>query len=711
MAPRHPSSPTPEGQPNVRVVPIRPPDSTQITKKLPKSFDNSPTSPTSVSVMNPSVEQIQRTLKLVAKPAPMNSLLASATKLTQKKAADAGFRKFAAQQVEWQSDAWAMYDLVGELRFVVDNLASRSSKAHFYVGEQSEKNVDLPQVTENQELADLLSTIGGGQSGLSRIIERLVANLKIPGEGWLVGLPKDMIPQDEDDAEDHRVTSSAGQAVEMTPPKKRINRDPTINRRTGADRNEGTDTPHTQDGRSSGAANDDPSGLENYQWQMLSISEVSFDVKGQVVLELGPTESEKLLANPDDLFLVRVHKPHPERGWQADSATRASLSVLRELVGLTMHISAQVDSRLAGAGVFIVPESYSRAVKRSMGLADDDPDDPVTDALMQAMLTPISDRSAASALVPLVITAPDESAQHFRHITFDKGLDTNALSLREESIRRFALGMDCPPELLLGTNAMNHWGGWLMREDVVRAHVEPTLALICDALTSQFLRPVIEENFPELDAEKYVVWYDVEHLIMRASSGQDAKDLYDRDELGGDTLRRANGFDETDAPTEEDSDQLAIDAVFEMIKVNPGLMRRPGVDVLVRQVQALLDGEPLGSNEMVAQAVEAEVEATEIEEEAGVEIGTEEQQEDPNAEAEAAAAMDPDNLTSTPSAAPASTAGVGSTPATSGRPPSFAAFNAHDLGPELADLKGSLSSRYKKPTNADDGPTIEMEGV
>src|SRR5690606_37614699 len=139
--------------------------------------------------------------------------------------------------------------------------------------------------------------------------------------------------------------------------------------------------------------------------------------------------------------------------------------------------------------------------------------------------------SAASALVPLVLRVPDESADKFKHITFDKGLDSNALELRSESIRRLALGLDCPPELLLGTNSMNHWGGWLMREDVVRAHIEPTLALICDALTIQYLRPVIEENFPELNANDYVIWYDVEHMIIRASNGQDAKDLYGMDEI------------------------------------------------------------------------------------------------------------------------------------------------------------------------------------
>lgn len=614
----------------------------------------------SASVLNPSVEQIQRSLQQSPKPLPLQSLLASAAMITSKQTSDSGFRKAAAQSGEWQTDAWAMYDLVGELRFVVDNLASRSSKAHFYVGKLSDKSTDEPDVTDNQELQELLGSIGGGQSGLSRIVERLVANLKVPGEGWLAGIPDALMPAEEETDE-----ADEGKRIQQ---RSVVNREQQREEHVNADKDGGYD-------------------LEDYSWRMLSVSEVGFDVNGQVTIELGPTESEKLKLNADDIFLVRVHKPHPERAWVADSATRANLPVLRELVGLTMHISAQVDSRLAGAGVFIVPESYSRAVKRSMGLADDSPEDPVTQGLMEAMLTPIGDRAAASALVPLVLTVPDESADKFRHITFDKGLDTNAINLRSESIRRLALGLDCPPELLLGTNSMNHWGGWLMREDVVRAHIEPTLALVCDALTTQFLRPVIEENFSDLNPEDYVIWYDVEHLIIRASTGQDAKELYNLGEVSGDTLRRANGFDDTDAPEASDSLKEATDAVFEMVKQNPGLMRRPGIDVLVRQVKALLDGQPLGADDMVAQAAEAEKTAQDTEEATGVKVESGGDGEEAEGEGGESAA---------PAEAPTADAGVGSTPATSGGVPRMKHLAIHSIDDDtFKGVRGSLRQRFE----------------
>ena len=55
-----------------------------------------------------------------------------------------------------------------------------------------------------------------------------------------------------------------------------------------------------------------------------------------------------------------------------DSPVRAALPILRELVGLTQHVSAQIDSRLAGAGMLVMRASASRAVaSRSSGSGSD----------------------------------------------------------------------------------------------------------------------------------------------------------------------------------------------------------------------------------------------------------------------------------------------------------------------------------------------------
>jgi hypothetical protein len=511
-----------------------------------------------------------------------NAIVASAVRITNKTVASTSFRRTTHES--WQDDGWSMYDLVPELRFVSTTLAQRTSKAKLFIGQVADDPNTDPTPVEDDGMKQILEALGDGHLGMSRLVERLTINLFIPGDGWLVGIPKDLIEESDAERDAREVNAGGGSKPslqrgygDIVSPQ-RVDRAPNANPASEVD-----DEPLDQ------------STLDSLDWRMLSIAEVQFIQGDLVQLRLGPTEQEIIRANPDDLYLIRVWRPHPKYWWSADSPTRSALPVLRELVGLTMHISAQVDSRLAGAGLFIVPESAARAAKRAAGLPDDSAEDPFTDALIQSMLTPIGDRSNASAVVPLVVTSPDDVADKFNHITFDKPLDTEARPLREEAIRRLALGLDAPPELLLGTDGMNHWGAWLVQEEVVTAHIEPPLQLICDALTTQYLRPILVANGKSIDeAEKYVIWYDVSDLIVRPNRSADAQVLYEKGAISAKALRKANGFDEDDAPAEE-IDDPAIKAAFEMVQQDPALMLRPGLDLLVQQLRALLKGTPMGA--------------------------------------------------------------------------------------------------------------------
>jgi hypothetical protein len=428
--------------------------------------------PTSASLLNPTAEQIKITS--ANRPRPLQTLVASAQRLTNTHVSNrSGFGRAQA----WQEDGWEMFDLVGEQRFLTTTLANQVGRGRLYVGKVPENPVDSPEPLENDEslAARVFSYFGGTPAQRSQMIGRLAANLFITGDGWFAGIPSHLMPG--------------------APPR--------------------IDAPELSE-----------LTLDELEWRMLSVSEVS-QTRGQVTLKLGEDTAEQIQCAPDDVFLIRVWRPHPRRAWQADSPTRSSLPVLRELVGLTMHISAQVDSRLAGAGLLIVPQSAQRALQVAAGLPEDTDEDPFTDALLEAMLMPIQDRSSASAVVPLVVVVPDEACDKFQHIKFSVPLDTEARNLREEAIRRLALGQDAPPELLLGTAGMNHWGAWLVREDVVTTHVEPPLALICDAITTQFLWPVLTEaGMTDEEARQYVIWYDVSHMVQRPNRLQDALTLH-----------------------------------------------------------------------------------------------------------------------------------------------------------------------------------------
>jgi hypothetical protein len=165
-----------------------------------------------------------------------------------------------------------------------------------------------------------------------------------------------------------------------------------------------------------------------------------------------------------------------------------------------------------------------------------------------------------------------------------------ARSLRDEAIRRLALGLDAPPELLLGTGGMNHWGAWLVMEDVVTTHLEPPLALICDALTTQYLWPVlIDQGLTQAQAHEYVIWYDVSDLVVRPNRASDAMALHSKGVISSDALLNATGFDESDAP-DLSKQPLDVTMALELAQTHPALVANPGLPELVAQIRAVLAG-------------------------------------------------------------------------------------------------------------------------
>lgn len=483
-----------------------------------------------------------------------NSLVAAARRLTSK---SIGRRKGGSSKNHgWQDDAWDMFDQVGEERFLSTVLAGHLSRAKLYVGRMDEDLTDGPEAVDDPAIQSILDSVGDGLVGRGQLVYRLAINLFVAGEGWLVGIPPHLLADDSDEPED----------VEPGPLGIR---------------------PVAED-----------YDLNDYRWEMLSVSEVSVNSSdGEVELSLaGPEGKRTVKARADDLFLIRVWRPHPRRAWEADSPTRSSLPVLRELVGLTQRIGAQIDSRLAGAGVFLVPQEARTAIQAAAGLTDDD-EDQFSAALMEAMIEPIADRSSASAVVPIITSVPGEQTANFRHISFADDLDDSAREMRMESIRRFALGQDAPPELLEGTGGMNHWGAWLVQEDVVTTHLEPPLRLICDALTTQFLRPVLVDSMgmTEEQAEQFVIWYDVQHLIVRPNKASDALALHERGIISDEAVLKSSGFDTGDAveQTEQTPRERALDLVMDMVRNAPSLAQTPGIPALVDQLVAVFSGEEL----------------------------------------------------------------------------------------------------------------------
>src|SRR5690625_2007773 len=194
-----------------------------------------------------------------------------------------------------------------------------------------------------------------------------------------------------------------------------------------------------------GLYDDEDIDIMDLEWRMLSVDEVSTTPTDAVKLILGEDDNSTLEVDPEDIYLFRIWRPHPRRAWEADSPTRSSLPVLRELAGLTMHVSAQVDSRLAGAGVLLVSQSAQDALRESSAgpeAGEESAEDAFTATLIGAMVRPVADGSSASAVVPLVRTVRDQLADKFRHISVASELVNEAGELRSEDIHRLAIVQD-----------------------------------------------------------------------------------------------------------------------------------------------------------------------------------------------------------------------------------------------------------------------------
>ncbi|MGY4103416.1 hypothetical protein ACW2Q0_28215 [Nocardia sp. R16R-3T] len=305
---------------------------------------------------------------------------------------------------------------------------------------------------------------------------------------------------------------------------------------------------------------------ERFEWEPCSVMELTPAGKSWTYNDGLDTRRLDLSVE----HVVRGWIPHPrQRAW-ADSAARAILPVARELKGLTEHVSAQIDSRLAGAGILLLPSEIETLSGRGAPAGEDGapPLDPIVLDLMEHMLTPIKDRASAAALVPLILKAPGEMLQKIIHLKLFEPLDPKAQELRAEAIRRIALGMDSPPEVLLGLGSgSNHWSAWAISEEDVKLAVAPVAVFILHSLTTGWLQPLLKEQGVP-DWHKYLVWYDASALRLRPDRSADSRELFDRGALSIEAMLRENGFGIADLP---DDKQKEIILITSLLKGAPSL--------------------------------------------------------------------------------------------------------------------------------------------
>ena len=290
-------------------------------------------------------------------------------------------------------------------------------------------------------------------------------------------------------------------------------------------------------------------GAEADRWFVASTSEV-FRRGDQVMVRAPMSTSEaggpKAL-DPDNDVMVRAWQPHPRRYDAADCAVRAALVPLRELEQATKQVFASIDSRLASAGLLLLPQSvdFSTAPGEAPRTGD------LQTMLMKAMSTALQDPSSAAARVPIIAKVPDEAIGKIQLMPFNFEITNQVLEIRKDAINSLAQAMDTPPEILNGTRDVSHWSAWAVEESSIKLHIEPLLVRIADALNRGYFQPLLKAAGVS-NPEKYTLWFDVTQLTIRPNRSDQANTLGDKGLLSDEAVRQHNGFEETDKPTDKE---------------------------------------------------------------------------------------------------------------------------------------------------------------
>ena len=423
---------------------------------------------------------------------------------------------------DWQSEAWEYYDAIGEIKYAFNLVSSVVSRIRLYAGAidnagENPVSVNISEVVDTRLAAAAeralarLSSAYGGQAGL---LKDAALNLLVTGECYLVQFPE----------------------------------------RKG-------------------------SGLKE-SWDIRSTDELQLDSKNSYVViprrDIIGTSSSRSGANgiklPNTAFVARIWRAHPRYSEEADSSLRGLLDLCSELLLLNRTFRATARSRL-NAGALYLPDGLSVAASPdpdypyddendlNPGMTAEEAADEFEDQLMDAMTTPIRDEDSASAVVPLIIRGPAELGDKIKQFKFERSFDPALADRSDKVLDRILQGLDVPKDIITGLANVKYTNAQTIDDNLYKAHIEPLMLLIADALTVAYLRPaLLAAGFVEEDVARVCIWYDPSAVSTRNDRAADADMGFDKMAVSYDAWRRAHGFAATDAP---DANELAIRLLVE----------------------------------------------------------------------------------------------------------------------------------------------------
>jgi hypothetical protein len=195
--------------------------------------------------------------------------------------------------------------------------------------------------------------------------------------------------------------------------------------------------------------------------------------------------------------------------------------------------------------------------------------DEFEDQLIDAMTTPIRDEDSASAVVPLIIRGPADLGDKIKQFKFERSFDPALAQRADRVLERILQGIDVPKDVVTGLANVKYSNAVQIDESLYKAHIEPLMLLIADAITVVYLRPYLLANgFDQTEVDRVVAWYDPSQVATRNDRAMDADSGFEKMAVSYDTWRRAHGFSESDAPSPT---EIALRMVMEKGMITPEL--------------------------------------------------------------------------------------------------------------------------------------------
>ena len=423
---------------------------------------------------------------------------------------------------EWQNDAWAYFDAIDEIKYGFGLVSAVMSRIRIYPAfnidtdgvpisttnylrrkidqSQGEQEKDIagemslpPSITDDvvTYFNDLVSQLFSGQGGQSSLLRAFALNMCVAGECYLINI-KD-------------------------------------------------------------------------KWEIKSTNEIVVTNDGKIILRrLRPGGSTSVTAaggQPGDItlpkgtYIGRIWRAHPRYSLEPDSSMLGLREMCDELLTLQRMIRTIARSRM-NAGILYIPDGLVAAGSSvdADTATDEEAVDEITSDIYDTVSAPIEDETNSASVFPTIITGPPDGGNQIKHISLARDSDQFLVERCDRTLERILQGLDIPKDIISGMANVKYSNAIQIDESLYKGHIEPLALMLADALTTMYIHPAIRAKFKlsQKDLDFLRIWYDPTEVTTKSDPIASANTGYDNFAISAATWREANGFSDTDAPSEHE---------------------------------------------------------------------------------------------------------------------------------------------------------------